>query len=203
VSPGPRPPAGLAGTPAERPVRATPGPSALVSPFSRAGVWHAHLMAPRETTKLDRQVDAVMEASRAFVALVAQSLAKGEVPLTLPQWRVLAIVNRYGAQNLKAIAHWMGVHPSTATRACDALVASGLLHRREDPEDRRRIVLTLSEAGQDLADSLLLHRRQAIASVLREMPAARRSRVAEAMREFAESVGDVPEHDASSFDWAR
>jgi DNA-binding MarR family transcriptional regulator len=160
-------------------------------------------MAPRETTKLDRQVDAVMEASRAFVALVAQSLAKGEVPLTLPQWRVLAIVNRYGAQNLKAIAHWMGVHPSTATRACDALVASGLLYRREDPEDRRRIVLTLSEAGQDLADSLLLHRRQAIASVLREMPAARRSRVAEAMREFAESVGDVPEHDASSIDWAR
>jgi DNA-binding MarR family transcriptional regulator len=159
-------------------------------------------MAPRET-KLDHQVDAVMEASRAFVALVAQSLAETEVALTLPQWRVLAIVNRYGPQNLKAIAHWMGVHPSTATRACDALVASGLLDRREDPEDRRRIVLTLSENGQGLADSLLHRRRQAIAGVLEAMPAARRGRVADAMREFAESVGDVPEHYASSIDWAR
>jgi DNA-binding MarR family transcriptional regulator len=171
-------------------------------PCLRAGVWHAHLMAPRET-KLDHQVDAVMEASRAFVALVAQSLAETEVALTLPQWRVLAIVNRYGPQNLKAIAHWMGVHPSTATRACDALVASGLLDRREDPEDRRRIVLTLSENGQGLADSLLHRRRQAIAGVLEAMPAARRGRVADAMREFAESVGDVPEHYASSIDWAR
>jgi DNA-binding MarR family transcriptional regulator len=171
--------------------------------WGRTGVWHAHLMAPRETTKLDRQVDAVMEASRAFVALVAQSLAEGEVALTLPQWRVLAIVNRYGPQNLKAIAHWMGVHPSTATRACDALVTSGLLYRREDPGDRRRIVLTLSDDGQDLADSLLDRRRQAIARVLREMPAARRSRVAEAMQEFAEAVDDVPEHYTSPVDWAR
>jgi DNA-binding MarR family transcriptional regulator len=174
-----------------------------VIPSALADVWHAHLMAPRETTKLDRQVDTVMEASRAFVALVAQTLAEGEVALTLPQWRVLAIVNRYGPQNLKAIAHWMGVHPSTATRACDALVASGLLDRREDPLDRRRIVLTLSENGQDLADSLLHHRRQAIAGVLRAMPATRRSRVAEAMREFAEAVGDVPEHYESPVDWAR
>jgi DNA-binding MarR family transcriptional regulator len=97
----------------------------------------------------------------------------------------------------------MGVHPSTATRACDALVAAELLYRREDAVDRRRIVLTLSENGQELVDSLLHERRRAIAGVLREMPAARRSRVAEAMQEFAEAVGDVPEHYESPVDWAR
>lgn len=144
-----------------------------------------------------------MEASRAFVALVAQTLAEPEVSVTLPQWRVLAIVNRYGPQNLKAIAHWMGVHPSTATRACDALVAAELLYRREDAVDRRRIVLTLSENGQELVDSLLHERRRAIAGVLREMPAARRSRVAEVMQEFAEAVGDAPEHYESPVEWAR
>jgi DNA-binding MarR family transcriptional regulator len=160
-------------------------------------------MATSESAKLDREIDAVMEASRAFVALVAQSLAESEHALTLPQWRVLAIVNRYGPQNLKAIAHWMGVHPSTATRACDALVKNRLLHRQEDPQDRRRIVLTLSEDGQVLVDSLLEHRRQAIAGVVAAVPADRRNRLAEAMQDFARAVGDVPDYVTSTTDWTQ
>jgi DNA-binding MarR family transcriptional regulator len=142
-----------------------------------------------------------MEGSRAFVAIVALSLAEASPTLTLPQWRVLAIVNRHGAQNLTAIARWMGVHPSTATRACDVLVRSGLLRRREDPADRRRLVLTLTPKGQRFVDSMLQRRREAIARVLELMPAARRLRLAEAMEEFAAAVGDAPEPMGQSVDW--
>jgi DNA-binding MarR family transcriptional regulator len=154
-------------------------------------------------TELDRQVDAVMEASRAFVALVSLSLADSRVALTLPQWRVLAIVDRYGSQKLGAIARWMGVHPSTATRACDALVRMGLLDRSEDPQDRRRLVLGLSTDGKELVDSLLGSRRRAIAEVLTGLPADRRSRIAAAMREFAEAVDDNPEQFVSPGAWVQ
>jgi len=152
-------------------------------------------------TQLDRQVDSVMEGSRAFVAIVALSLAEASPSLTLPQWRVLAIVNRHGAQNLTAIAQWMGVHPSTATRACDVLVRGGLLRRREDPVDRRRLVLTLTPKGQRFVDAMLQRRREGIARVLEGMPASRRRRLAEAMEEFATAVGDAPEPLGRAVDW--
>jgi DNA-binding MarR family transcriptional regulator len=159
-------------------------------------------MAPLDATDLDRQIDAVMEGSRAFVALVALSQAESEASVTLPQWRVLAIVNRYGPQNLGAIARWMGVHPSTATRTSDALVRSGLLHRREDPDDRRRLLLTLSEDGQRLVDSMLQRRRQAIENVLTTMSAGRRDRLARAMLDFADALGDAPDQIGSGAGWA-
>jgi DNA-binding MarR family transcriptional regulator len=155
----------------------------------------------RESAKLERQVEAVMEGCRAFVAIAALSLAESEVTITLPQWRVLVIVSRYGPQNPGAIAQWMGVHPSTATRACDALVRDDLLHREEDPADRRRLLLTLSVEGARLVESVLGRRREAIAGVLSGMPAERRGQLADAMREFADAVGDAPEREAAAADW--
>lgn len=126
-----------------------------------------------------------------MVAVVAQSLAEADVAITLPQWRALVVVDRHGPLNMSAMAQWMGVHPSNATRACEGLVRAGLLTRREDPADRRRQVLTLSDNGKQFVESLLEHRRQAIARVVDRVPAERRMRLSEAMRDFAEAVGDT------------
>jgi DNA-binding MarR family transcriptional regulator len=77
---------------------------------------------------------------------------------------------------------------------CDSLAKARLLNRREDPDDRRRTVLSLTSKGEQLVDALHGHRRQAIASILEQLPASSRRRLAVAMKEFADAAGDSPEH---------
>ena len=48
------------------------------------------------------------------------------------------------------VAESLGLSHSAASRAVDRLVRDGLVHRREDPEDRRRKHLTLTPAGAAL-----------------------------------------------------
>jgi len=134
-----------------------------------------------------------MAASRALVAIVARSFAEAEVAITVQQWRVLVIVGSFGPISPGGLARWMGVHPSKATRMCDSLARAGLLDRREDPDDRRRTVLSLTGKGDELVDALHGYRRQAIASILEQLPAASRRQLATAMQEFADAAGDSPE----------
>ncbi|UUL77530.1 MarR family transcriptional regulator [Pseudarthrobacter sp. Fe7] len=81
------------------------------------------------------------------------------------------------------------MHASNATRICDRLVAAGLLERREDPADRRYVRLELTRKGRELVNSVLEHRRQAIAEVVARMPAGRRPALAAALEAFAAAAG--------------
>jgi DNA-binding MarR family transcriptional regulator len=149
-------------------------------------------MAPRLTQK-ERDVEAVMAASRALVAIVARSFEESEVPITLQQWRVLVIVSSFGPVSAGGLARWMEVHPSKATRMCDGLAKARLISRRQDPDDRRRTRLSLTSRGQKLVDELHGYRREAIAAILDQLPAASRHRLGTAMQEFADVAGDSPE----------
>ncbi|MGA8209390.1 MAG: MarR family transcriptional regulator [Nocardioidaceae bacterium] len=147
-------------------------------------------MSETDAERLDRQIDDAMEATRAMVAVVAQSLAETDVAVTLPQWRMLVILDRYGPLAMSAVAARMGVHPSGATRTGESLVRLGLVSRSDDPADRRRLLLDLTEDGSRFVASLLQTRRRAITRVVERVSPERRDRLAAAMRDFAEAVGD-------------
>lgn len=53
---------------------------------------------------------------------------------------------------LKDLASRMHMSPSTLVGVVDRLMAKGLVHRAQDPLDRRRIRLTLTEAGRAMCD---------------------------------------------------
>ena len=150
-------------------------------------------MAPRSPSQRQLQIESVLQASQALVAIVTRSFAEMDTPITLPQWRVLVILSRHPSLNPSAIARWMDVHPSNTTRACDALVRAGLLKRGENHRDRRQTVLTLTPKGESLVDSLLDFRRERIAAVLAKLRPAERKLVAEAMQLFADAAGESPE----------
>lgn len=129
------------------------------------------------------QVDRVVRASLAFGGMIAGSLASVEPPVTMPQWRVLVLAERE-AQSIKSVARDLGVHSSNATRLCDRLVRAGLLDRRPLEHDRRQVSLTLTEAGRDLVERVIAHRRSTVARVLEELPAEQRAAVADAIDAF-------------------
>ncbi len=142
-----------------------------------------------------------MAAARVLVAVSAQSVAAVDDVVTLPQLRVLVMVASRGPLNLGAVARGLGVHPSNATRACDRLVVAGLLDRRDDPADRRNLVLDLTAAGRDLVDRVMNHRRAAIADVLDRMPPERRSELVPVLESFAAAGGEIPGDTAWSIGW--
>ena len=138
---------------------------------------------------LSREVEAVMAAADTLMRVVARSVAEVEDIVNTPQLRVLVLIHTHGPQNLGGVAAELGVHASNATRICDRLVAADLLQRREDPADRRYIRLELTREGKELVDTVLQHRRQAIAEVISRMPAGRRPALAAALEAFAVAAG--------------
>ncbi|MBV8993503.1 MAG: MarR family transcriptional regulator [Pseudonocardiales bacterium] len=147
------------------------------------------------------QIEAIRLASRALVAVTAQSLASVEDRVTLPQFRILVILASRGPQNLRSVARGLGVNPSAATRLCNKLVAAGLLHRTDDPADRRYLKLRLTTDGYQLVQSVIDQRSAAIATVLAKMPPQLRDDLLPALRAFADAAGEVPERPIWALGW--
>jgi DNA-binding MarR family transcriptional regulator len=146
-------------------------------------------------------VDAVMLAARVLVGVSARSVALVEDDVTLPQLRLLVMVASRGPLNLAAVADGLGVHPSNATRACDRLVAAGLLDRRDNPDDRRNLLLELTTAGKALVARVMDQRRAAIAEILDRMPPDMRGALAKVLRSFAEAAGELPDRHVWALGW--
>ncbi len=116
------------------------------------------------------ELPVAMRASRVFSAVVAASVAHAGAVVTPPQLRALVLVATRREVDATTIASSLDIHPSGATRLCDRLVESGLMDRAASATDRRRVVLTLTDAGADLVDSVMDHRRAALAAILDRMP---------------------------------
>jgi DNA-binding MarR family transcriptional regulator len=93
------------------------------------------------------------------------------------------------------------VHASNATRTCDKLVEAGLLHRSEDPADRRNLLLQLTQSGIQLVHTVTEHRRAAIGNILARMSARGRSNLVPALLAFAEAAGEIPPSRVWALGW--
>ena len=141
-------------------------------------------------TELVDVVDAVLQASRALVAVAARSLARVEGNVTIPQYRAMVVLASRGPQTAGALADSLGIHLSTLTRLCDRLVAKGLITRAEEPANRRRVTLSLMPRGKRLVRSVTATRRDEIAAILRRVPPVQRSELVAALRAFGEAAGE-------------
>lgn len=68
--------------------------------------------------------------------------------LSLQRWRILAVIRRIENCSMKDLALFSAMDRTTLTRAVDQMVAEGLVTRWSSPRDRRRVNVTLSEAGE-------------------------------------------------------
>lgn len=89
-------------------------------------------------------------AARAVARLAKQvEMALTSLDLSLPQYRVLALLGE-GSTASSVLARRLAVSPPSVTAVVDGLVARGLVERRSDPEDRRRLTLLLTRDGAKL-----------------------------------------------------
>jgi DNA-binding MarR family transcriptional regulator len=67
--------------------------------------------------------------------------------LNLPRHRALSVIASLEPCTMTELAEFSAVDRTTLTRTIDQLVQAGLVARATPPEDRRQVVLTLTEAG--------------------------------------------------------
>ena len=138
-------------------------------------------------------VDAVLTASRSLIAVATRSLGAAAEETTIAQYRALVVLASRGPQRMVDLAGALGVAPSTAGRMCDRLVRKGLIRRHRARADRRAVLVSVTAAGRLVVDQATARRRALIEDILARLPAGRQQAVAQALAEFADAAGEIPD----------
>lgn len=69
---------------------------------------------------------------------------------------------------IKHLAHDLDVTPAAASQAVERLVADGLLDRRQDPTDRRAVIVTISDNGRKLIERIRAESAALLTDIYRE-----------------------------------
>lgn len=94
--------------------------------------------------------DFVVIRARAFAQKVQRSmlrdvLASEDLPVL--EWQLLFSIARFGSCHLAYITGKTSIDPAHGSRAVAAMEAKGLIKRQEDPDNRRRKLISLTEDG--------------------------------------------------------
>jgi DNA-binding MarR family transcriptional regulator len=90
-----------------------------------------------------------------------------EIDVTMPQAKILYLLGAAGELHMSELVARLGTSPATVSGLVDRLVDHGLATRRDDPVDRRQVVLGLTQSGIDFLDRF----RELNARQLRELVA--------------------------------
>jgi len=102
--------------------------------------------------------------------------------LTVPQFRVLVFLARNDGASLSDVAGHLGLTPPSTSVMVDGLVTRGLVTRRPDSRDRRRLTLALTSEGHAAMESARKFTRDCLAERLEALPESERATVVRAMQ---------------------
>lgn len=135
-------------------------------------------------------VDDVVLASRALLAIVARTITPALEQVTLPQYRVLVVLVGAGPHRVGALADRLDALPSTFSRALDRLEQGGWVARVPSVESRREVIVTATDRAERLVSAVTEARRGEIAAVLERLSPDDRTGVADAFRRFADAADE-------------
>jgi MarR family transcriptional regulator, organic hydroperoxide resistance regulator len=96
----------------------------------------------------DRLGLALLTAARAMGTRYRTSLA--HLHLTYPQFQVMSVLWEDGSHLVSTLADRLALDVSTISPLLKRLEARGLVERRRDAEDERRVVVNLTDKGLEL-----------------------------------------------------
>ncbi|MFN2484774.1 MAG: MarR family winged helix-turn-helix transcriptional regulator [Candidatus Limnocylindria bacterium] len=100
--------------------------------------------------------------------------------MTYQQYNVLRIIGD-GESSQAEIARRLIVTAPVVTRLANVLAEAALVERREDPDDRRALILTLTDEGRARVRDMRRDLLEAARELLEPLPAEQRTAVADAL----------------------
>ena len=101
--------------------------------------------------------------------------------LSVPQFRTLALLDRYPTASLSAVAENLGATMPTASRMVSGLVTKGFVTRKTHPTDRRQASLVLTAKGRTALNTSRQATQDAVAHELARLSDPDRATITRAM----------------------
>lgn len=111
--------------------------------------------------------------------------------LKVPEWRVLACLHDRDGQMVTHLAALALMEQSRLTRVLERMEERGLITRRGDASDRRRVRVHLTAKGAALAQDMVAQARAHEARTLALLPAARARQLKATLRRMQGLLGAV------------
>lgn len=107
------------------------------------------MLKPNDTGEREEILARVMAGFDAFMHRMAVTHADefADIGLTMSQAKVLYLVQAMAPLRMSELAARLGVTLSTTSGLVERLVEAALVVRRDDPADRRQVILTMTETG--------------------------------------------------------
>jgi DNA-binding MarR family transcriptional regulator len=106
---------------------------------------------PVEALRLDRQLCFALYGAANRVTRLYRPMLDA-LGLTYPQYLAMLVLWEASPRTVGALGEALDLESSTLTPLLKRLEAQGLVARARDPEDERRVIVTLTEAGAALRD---------------------------------------------------
>ncbi len=113
-----------------------------------------------------------------------------ELDLTLPQAQALRILRR-GPVPTGQLGGHLRISAPAITQLTDRLVRKGLIQRQADLDDRRCVIVTLSDEGRDLVDQFRKRRREIFSSALEHLDEDEQQQIVETLVKVVNALEDL------------
>ncbi|MDA8026651.1 MAG: MarR family transcriptional regulator [Actinomycetota bacterium] len=138
-------------------------------------------------------VDSILRSSRAILSIAVKSLNEIEETISIPQYRILVILGGRGDLPMSEIVKETSLAPASATRLCDDLLKKGLIDRKAHLDDRRQVIITITNEGSQLLRRVTESRRGMITEVVANLGEADLNEVEEGFALFAKASPEPDE----------
>jgi DNA-binding MarR family transcriptional regulator len=143
-------------------------------------------------TRAEKQAgESALAALRAMVSIGESTLEQVTEHLTLTQFRALRIVVEQTPVTMSRVAAELGMNPSSVTRACDRLATLELLHRAQNPLNKREVLIAPTGKGRQVVKDVDAHRRTVLTGILDRLDPETRAGVVTAFARFADAAAEA------------
>jgi DNA-binding MarR family transcriptional regulator len=137
----------------------------------------------------DAEIAARLRLSATRLARILRQQA--DLGLTPSQITALATVGREGPLTLGALADTEHVTPPSMTKIVERLEGLGLIERRADPVDRRRVLAAVTPAGEAALATARARKDALLSTRIAELDPGERARLAAALDVLDRLAGTV------------
>lgn len=137
----------------------------------------------------DPMKDIFMDLRRIMRAMDVHSRRlAGSHGLTGPQMLCLREISQQGALTTGSLALAVALSPATLTGILDRLEMRGLVSRERRPEDKRRVLVSLTPLGRQMAQELPSPLQERFSSLLTELPIDEQASIKQALNRVAQMM---------------
>ena len=144
------------------------------------------------TTSTSECAAKIMEVVPGVIRFIRADMRRqGQTVVSLSQLRVLWFLNRCPQSSLSEVADDLDVTRSTMSMMIERLVQRGFVHRVENPQERRRVLLTLTAPGAEYLEQVSQATRSKVAGVLSPLSDAELQQLMQGIVLLGEAFSDT------------